>query len=76
VARAFIFDRRQGYFDAQDIEPDHRYALMRYSGAATLLDDLEERLTRTKLFFKTRKWGGWGYSRPDRKRQKRSHRHG
>lgn len=67
----FIYDRRQSYYDAQDHAPDARYALMRWSGEPTTLDDLQHRFDR--LFKRTSRYFGRN-PRPDRKRQKRSHR--
>lgn len=71
MTRPFTYDRRFGYYAEQDVAPDHRYALMRYSGKDTLGDLIHDALTRSrigKVFYKDR-------ARPDRKRMKRSHHH-
>jgi hypothetical protein len=70
MSRPFLYDRRESFYDQQDYAPDHRYALMRYSGHPTLADDLHEVLSRIRFTFFIRK----DRARPDRKRQKKGHR--
>lgn len=66
---AFLFDRREGYYAAQDIAPDHRYALMRQPAPAEAYDDVLP--PQTTFRDRTRKWGGWGLAKPKNSKPRR-----
>jgi hypothetical protein len=72
MSKPFCYDRRYGYFAEQDIAPDHRFALMRWSGHVTTWDDVQAGYDR--LHKRVQRYFGRN-PRPDRKRQKRNHRH-
>jgi hypothetical protein len=63
---SFCYDRRNTYFDNQDVLADTRYAMMRHAGTPDLGDKYERysRVERPKFRQRTRLWGLFGVAKP------------